>query len=369
MNDTDTAIIEHEIEDVYNQNETDENPKPKGAVLHLIAIIAVFYAGRFLFVFLHELGHLLVFLLHGRRVDAFVVLPFSNAHVIGDSTGFSTASLALMNMGGDLFALIVLAVAILLYRRENKHALYHSCYKLSAILLFLYAISQWFFVSVSSLVSAPSLNYDAMRLLVQTGLHPLIMLLFTLLLAVIFVILSYKKGLLKPPNISNPADIMTICIYAGLLFVITARILSGYSTSEYNLNVSFSATADEVKNRRLSFTVETESTYEIITAVKAGDGIAKSMIITEENGDFVSWYIFDLRPIEILNLNLKKGNYIIYIEIFSTYDEAENYIVYKWFSEITQQMKEHLETIFIQDISKNEPVTFYVQIRQLELEK
>ena len=368
MNDTDTAIIEHDIEDVYNAEETNVPSKPHVPILHLISIIAVFYTSRLLFVFLHELGHLLVFLLHGRRVDAFVVLPVSNAHVIGDSTGFSTASLALMNMGGDLFALIVLAAVIIIYRRDNKHVLYHSCYKLGAILLFIYAISQWFFVSVSSLVSAPSLNYDAKRLLVQTGLHPLVMLLFTLLLAVGFVILSYKKGLLKPPNISNPADIMTICIYAVLLFVITARILSGYSTSEYNLNVSFSATADEVKNRSFRFTVETESTYEVITAAKTGGGIAKSMIITEKNGEFVSWYIYELRPLEILNLNLKEGNYIIYIEFFSTYEGAQEYVIYKWFSEITQQMKEYLEAIFAQENNGNESVTFYMQIRQLELE-
>ena len=95
--------------------------KQKKAKLMLYIVISGI-ATVFLYIVLHEFGHVIVMLSAGARITEFSIL---GAHVSGEGGSYTDISDLWLHVNGAVFPLVISYVYLLLYRKDSKNTFYN----------------------------------------------------------------------------------------------------------------------------------------------------------------------------------------------------------------------------------------------------
>ena len=96
--------------------------KNKEELIKLILILVVSaVATLFLYILLHEFGHVIVMLSAGDRITEFSIL---GAHVSGEGGSYTDTSDLWLHANGTVFPLLLSYVFLLFYRKESKNTVY-----------------------------------------------------------------------------------------------------------------------------------------------------------------------------------------------------------------------------------------------------
>ena len=96
--------------------------KNKEALIKLISILVISaIVTVFLYILLHEFGHVIVMLSAGARITEFSLL---GARVSCEGGSFSNTSDLWMNANGAIFPLLISYIFLLFYRKESKNTFY-----------------------------------------------------------------------------------------------------------------------------------------------------------------------------------------------------------------------------------------------------
>lgn len=148
-----------------------------------------------LYTFLHEGGHALIILACGGTIDSFWVLGL-NAHVSAHGGVYSALSEGVKYAAGMLLPMIVSIIAFVFYKPNVKFDGYHYCCFLMMVSS-VFSLLVWIVFPVLSLFTQMPQGEDVIQFLNATGIPPLLVSLGALLFVGIFMLLMYKKGLLK----------------------------------------------------------------------------------------------------------------------------------------------------------------------------
>jgi len=166
--------------------------KTATGIMKTAIVLLIFISLIYLYTLLHEGGHALVAIMHGGRIDNFV-LGF-NAHVTHSGANFTRVGESLHNSAGTLLPAAIFAVALIFYNRNVNSFIYHCIYGGFSIMI-PGSLLAWVAIPLMSLFTAPPAGDDVSRFLDVSGINPLLVSLIALLLIFLFVFVSYKKGL------------------------------------------------------------------------------------------------------------------------------------------------------------------------------
>ena len=96
--------------------------KNKAALIKLMSILVISaIATVFLYILLHEFGHVIVMLSAGERITEFSIL---GAHVSGEGGNYTNTSDFWMHANGTIFPLLLSYIFLLFYRKESRNTVY-----------------------------------------------------------------------------------------------------------------------------------------------------------------------------------------------------------------------------------------------------
>ena len=96
--------------------------KNKAALIKLILILMISAIARlFLYILLHEFGHVIVMLSAGEKITEFSIL---GAHVSGEGGNYTDISDLWKHANGTVFPLLISYFFLLFYRKESKNTVY-----------------------------------------------------------------------------------------------------------------------------------------------------------------------------------------------------------------------------------------------------
>lgn len=140
--------------------------KPK--ILTFIFFIAAVPIAFFTYTFLHEMGHAIIGILCGGKIEK-IDLGF-NAHVSISNAAYNDFTLPLMNAGGVLLPLGMLSGLILIYKATVRHALYHFAY----LFFSMFAVGSLLAWVIIPFLSSPPLGDDVTNFLINSNIHPML---------------------------------------------------------------------------------------------------------------------------------------------------------------------------------------------------
>ena len=149
----------------------------------------------FLYILLHELGHLIVLLYAGAKITDFSIFT---AHVSAEGGDFSNLCALWLHANGALFPIIVSLVYMLFYKKGNSSSLYHI-FSFVALLPPFYSLLAWVVIPfIYTQGNAPS-NDDATMFLQNftQKYPPLLVSAAAILIIAAIAVIMVKKGIIK----------------------------------------------------------------------------------------------------------------------------------------------------------------------------
>lgn len=148
-----------------------------------------------LYIFFHELGHLIVMISAGVTITEFSIL---GAHVSGIGGTYTTASAAMMNVNGALLPVVLSFLYTIFYQRKCRNTFYRIFSYLVAITP-IASLLAWVMVPVLYLQGKAPIGDDITKFLDHTAefFPPLAVSLVATAVIAAGGILVWKKGLLK----------------------------------------------------------------------------------------------------------------------------------------------------------------------------
>ena len=147
--------------------------------------------GVFLYILLHELGHMIVMRSVGATITDFSIFT---AHVSADGGDYTNLSDMCMNINGALFPLVISYLYILLYRKGSTKSFYRI-FSYIVTLMPIAAMLAWVFLPFAYLQANAPINDDVTKFLAVfcEHYHPLIVSVAAVVLIGIGVVLMIKK--------------------------------------------------------------------------------------------------------------------------------------------------------------------------------
>lgn len=147
-----------------------------------------------LYIILHEAGHCLVALMCGAEITAFSVWGAYMSYAGGT---FNAANLALLNAAGMLFPVSISLLYMVSYQSDSTGTPYRLLSFLVAVIP-LSSILAWISIPILYLFDKAPLHDDVTRFIINSGLHPLLVVVGALtLLAFCFFVAWQKKIILN----------------------------------------------------------------------------------------------------------------------------------------------------------------------------
>lgn len=165
------------------------NEKTKNILLLFLSLVVVVP----LYIFLHEGGHALVAVLCGDRITDFSILQ---AHMSSEGGVYQPVTSALLYAGGMLLPVIIAAIYILLYRKENEKPFYRifSClFVISSV----YSVGAWIFVPILYLNGSAPVGDDVTQFLNVSGMNPIAVIVLAALILGFLTFLAWRRKIFQ----------------------------------------------------------------------------------------------------------------------------------------------------------------------------
>ena len=158
-------------------------------------LFAAIVCALFLYILLHETGHLIVMLSVGATITEFSILT---AHVSAVGGNYNILADLWLHVNGVFLPVLVAFVYILLYKREKENSFYHLFSYVFAIASTM-SLLAWVFGPIMYMMGRASAGDDVTRFLdnFSRNHHSLIVSAVAVLLIGVNVTMIIKKGLVK----------------------------------------------------------------------------------------------------------------------------------------------------------------------------
>jgi|LSQX01.3.fsa_nt_gb hypothetical protein len=160
-------------------------------------LVSVFFSAVSFFIiytFLHEIGHGLIGVLAGGRIER-LVIGF-DARITISNASYNTFTLPLMNIMGMLLPYSIFLLISLFYNKNREDILYRVFHG-----LYIFGLSgsiiPWIFIPLMSFFAAPPAGDDVTKFLQNSGLNPVIVTCIGLFLLVLLLFTALKKGIIN----------------------------------------------------------------------------------------------------------------------------------------------------------------------------
>ena len=149
----------------------------------------------FLYILLHEAGHLIVMLSAGATITDFSILT---AHVSAVGGNYSDLSTLWLHANGAMFPVIVSFIYMLLYKKESKNSFYRI-FSYAVSLVPICSLFAWVIIPFVYIRGNAPVNDDVTMFLLSFAQsdHPLIVSVAAVFMIAIGVVIMIKKGILK----------------------------------------------------------------------------------------------------------------------------------------------------------------------------
>ena len=147
--------------------------------------------GIFLYILLHEIGHMIVILSVGGTITDFSIFT---AHVSAVGGGYTNLSDMCMNANGALFPLIISYLYIMLYQKDSTKVFYRI-FSYVFVLIPIVSMLAWVIIPFAYLQGNAPINDDVTKFLTVfcENYHPLIVSVTAVVLVGMGVALMMKK--------------------------------------------------------------------------------------------------------------------------------------------------------------------------------
>lgn len=165
--------------------------KFKKIVYLLLSLLIVL----FLYVLLHEFGHLIVMLCAGAKITDFSILT---AHVSADGGNYSNLSDLWLHANGALLPIIASSTYMLLYKKESHKPFYHI-FSYIVSLVPMWGLFAWVIIPFIYIQGKAPVNDDVTKFLhnFAQNCHPLLVSVAATLIIAVAVAIMIKKGIIK----------------------------------------------------------------------------------------------------------------------------------------------------------------------------
>lgn len=149
----------------------------------------------FLYILLHESGHLIVMLSAGATITDFSIIT---AHVSAVGGNYSNLSDLWLNANGALLPVIVSLVSMLLYKREKKNYFYIDFSYIFSLVPTMSMIT-WVIIPFLHMQGKAPIGEDVTNFLFHftQSFHPLIVSVISVLIMIINITVMIKKDIIK----------------------------------------------------------------------------------------------------------------------------------------------------------------------------
>lgn len=324
----------------------------------------------YIYTFLHESGHALIAVICGGRIEEFIL--GLNAHVRITGASYTKFTSALMNVMGGLLPIIILLIALSLYKSEISHMFYHIFYFVISISTS-FSLLAWLIIPIISMFTDPPIGDDVTNFLEISGIHPLMVTLVALLIFLGMIFFIYNKGLIRKAKEiyrlllqeSNPKSRRPYFIFLtiGLLLVFILITEPNIFKTNPVLKTTISLNINQSsRSLEFPFAIEKDRIYnmdfELETTIKFVD-----LQVFTEKGDLVYQNVISEGSIKGIILDLNKGNHSFVINFLKDTEGMEEHFKIMGYTFDDDHMKMFKEKYSKNDFVVNAPISFSVTIK------
>ena len=157
-------------------------------------LIVSVWISLFMYILLHEFGHLIIALLCGSTITEFSILKAHVSFTGGIYNGYSSMFL---HSAGVLFPVICLFVYLLVYR--DFHNNWYKMFSYIVCVMPICSLLAWVFVPVLYVCNQAPIGDDVTKFLdiFDKSFHPLMVSVFASIVIIVLVMLVVKKGIIR----------------------------------------------------------------------------------------------------------------------------------------------------------------------------
>ena len=143
------------------------------------------------YIFLHELGHLLVMVACGARILSFSIFT---ASVSGAGGHFTPFTQSLLDIAGAGFPLLVSLIYVLFFFDGRRQGVFSRFFSALFVLIPVMGLLAWVIVPVVYLFGHTTGAEDVIHFLNHSAVHPILLMVLSLGVFCAFLGLAWKKG-------------------------------------------------------------------------------------------------------------------------------------------------------------------------------
>lgn len=161
----------------------------------MLLVLAAAGLSVIIYIFLHELGHLIVMLSAGATITDFSILT---AHVSAAGGEYTNLSDLWLHVNGALLPMILAFIYIIFYKQDSKKTFYRI-FSYMIVLIPTFSMLAWLFVPIMYLSGNAPINDDITHFLYNFthNFHPLIVSAVAAVIIGITIILMIKKRIIQ----------------------------------------------------------------------------------------------------------------------------------------------------------------------------
>lgn len=146
-----------------------------------------------LYILCHEMGHAAVAYICGADT---IHISIAGAYMNSSGGSYNRATSAMLNIAGMLVPAIISIIYILLYQRK-KDSLFYRLFSFLLVAAFSMPAAAWILVPVLYMLGKAPMGDDVTKFLDVTGMNPVILILFAVILLVVSIFLAWRRGIIR----------------------------------------------------------------------------------------------------------------------------------------------------------------------------
>ena len=159
----------------------------------VLSSIGSVISSTLIYIVLHEGGHSLVAVICGANITTFSIL---GAHMSYDGGIFNSFTLALLDVAGMLFPVLVSIIYMIFYQGGLTSILYRI-FSFLFVLIPISSILAWVFVPIFYLFGKEPINDDVTRFLNNTGINPVVIVVAATITLTCCIFIAWNKKIIR----------------------------------------------------------------------------------------------------------------------------------------------------------------------------